>query len=525
LLFIRARMDAAALSNSLFVGSLTAAPWQGKGMHMGPGKAKADRSVEQADAPEANELIPAEQGQVTGGDEVEFKDALDEQTTEQGNQEPTSESDKSAADETASNDSVSPAISGLNIKSVGQNVEVTQSGPGQRALAVLTYLSEVKLADNPGKAAEAIGAVVEKMLARQGGEAENAPADQESEPVQEVAPEDVPQLPTATVGQTQPVVGAVPQTVDGSVILGDDTQEPEQTSEETAQPSGVAAAGAVQVSVNKEAESADSQQIEAAAAVASDKGVVTEVKKTGENGTGNKDNGEQPAQIGQAVEAAKFQVKDTGDKTTSKNDSGLSAQQGDVEQAVISTDKAGGETEKGADASKVLDAGQAQNARPSFHSSAAADKVGEQLQSSIANSVRQGESEVTVRLNPPELGRVLIKLQQDDGQITGVLEFSKAETRAEAQQFVPQLVRNLQDAGIAVKRLDVVQTQVDSSGQQQSREYVGQDGLAYQQQFSHGQPGNVGLGSDWAGAAESSYSGGELVSESFISDGAVNILV
>jgi len=79
----------------------------------------------------------------------------------------------------------------------------------------------------------------------------------------------------------------------------------------------------------------------------------------------------------------------------------------------------------------------------------------QQVQESIAGSVRQGHRVVTVRLNPPELGKVTVKLQEQDNRVTGLLEVTKPETRAEIQQALPEMLRNLQQAGVQVRRLDV----------------------------------------------------------------------
>ncbi len=79
-----------------------------------------------------------------------------------------------------------------------------------------------------------------------------------------------------------------------------------------------------------------------------------------------------------------------------------------------------------------------------------------QIQESIYSSLRQGDKQVTIRLNPPELGRVSIKFQQQQDRITGLLEVSKAQTRYEIERAIPQIIRNLQNMGIQIKRVEVV---------------------------------------------------------------------
>jgi len=84
--------------------------------------------------------------------------------------------------------------------------------------------------------------------------------------------------------------------------------------------------------------------------------------------------------------------------------------------------------------------------------------VSEQIRESIYSSVRQGDQQITIRLHPPELGKVFIKFQEQEDQITGLLEVSKAQTRAEIQQALPEIVRNLQGLGVQIRRLEVVLT-------------------------------------------------------------------
>ncbi len=81
--------------------------------------------------------------------------------------------------------------------------------------------------------------------------------------------------------------------------------------------------------------------------------------------------------------------------------------------------------------------------------------VREQITSSVQNTLQQGQREVTVRLNPPELGRVSIKFSEKGGELTGTLEVTNSQTRAEIQQAIPEIIRSLEGSGIIVKRIDV----------------------------------------------------------------------
>jgi flagellar hook-length control protein FliK len=104
--------------------------------------------------------------------------------------------------------------------------------------------------------------------------------------------------------------------------------------------------------------------------------------------------------------------------------------------------------------------------------------VGKQILESIHNSIsRQGsDQQITIRLNPPELGKVFIKFQEQDNQITGLMEVSKNQTRFEIEQALPQIVRNLADSGIHIKRFDVVLNNNEGSEQQFGKDQLLQGG-------------------------------------------------
>jgi len=86
-------------------------------------------------------------------------------------------------------------------------------------------------------------------------------------------------------------------------------------------------------------------------------------------------------------------------------------------------------------------------------------------------------------LNPPELGKVSVKFLEQGAEITGTLEVSKAQTRAEIENALPEMIRNLADSGIAIKRLEVVLSQNDQPDQQPAKDPLLQDG-EFQQQNS-----------------------------------------
>ena len=114
----------------------------------------------------------------------------------------------------------------------------------------------------------------------------------------------------------------------------------------------------------------------------------------------------------------------------------------------------------------------------------AAKQVFESIHSSF--SQEQRNQQITVQLNPPELGKVSIKFQEQDEQITGLVEVSKTQTRVEIEQAIPQIVRSLQESGIQIKRLDIVLTQEQNEqpGQEALKDQTMQNGFTKQQQGS-----------------------------------------
>jgi flagellar hook-length control protein FliK len=82
--------------------------------------------------------------------------------------------------------------------------------------------------------------------------------------------------------------------------------------------------------------------------------------------------------------------------------------------------------------------------------------VGEQILDSIRSSGTTGDREVFVRLTPPELGTVLVRFQEQGEHLVGTLEVSTREVQREIEEALPQMVRSLQEAGIQVRRVEVV---------------------------------------------------------------------
>jgi flagellar hook-length control protein FliK len=156
--------------------------------------------------------------------------------------------------------------------------------------------------------------------------------------------------------------------------------------------------------------------------------------------------------------------------------------------------------------------------------------IGRQILESVQRSMSQqgADHQITVRLNPPELGKVLIKFQQQDSELTGLMEVNKSQTRFEIEQALPQIIRNLANCGIHIKRLDVML----SNEQQPGQGTLGNQSLQYggaQQQYSAnpGTSGNdsaFGQSNEWL-SSNNNYDNLSELQEALITDGSINMLV
>ncbi len=99
----------------------------------------------------------------------------------------------------------------------------------------------------------------------------------------------------------------------------------------------------------------------------------------------------------------------------------------------------------------------------------------EQVMASIRSATLGPEQRLTIRLNPAELGAVMVRFERDTtGQITGLVQTERPEVRREIEKAVPELVSSLQQSGVNVRRVTVSE-QPGSSNQQNARHNDSQD--------------------------------------------------
>lgn len=105
--------------------------------------------------------------------------------------------------------------------------------------------------------------------------------------------------------------------------------------------------------------------------------------------------------------------------------------------------------------------------------------IGKQISDNIYTSLTQssGDRQLSIRLHPPELGKVFIRFQQQQDQITGLLQVSKMQTHNEISQALPEIIRTLQQAGIQVKQLEVSLTDQQQQQPMFKDDSPGQNGV------------------------------------------------
>ena len=222
-----------------------------------------------------------------------------------------------------------------------------------------------------------------------------------------------------------------------------------------------------------------------------------------------------------AVQVSTGQTKDQGTSTSNKNDS-----QG-FEQMLSHNTPQTLITEQTPAAAK--NATTANTPGQNSSSNVSAD-IGKQILESIHSSVsKQGaERQITIRLNPPELGKVSITFRQQDAELTGLMEVSKAQTRFEIEQTLPQIIRNLADSGIHIKRLEVMLSNEEQPGQETLGNQSMQSGGAHQHNSANpGTPGNnpnANNSNEWL-AGNNSYENLYELQEALITDSSINMLI
>jgi flagellar hook-length control protein FliK len=118
---------------------------------------------------------------------------------------------------------------------------------------------------------------------------------------------------------------------------------------------------------------------------------------------------------------------------------------------------------------------------------AVSEPAGQQIAASLAGSQPRAGQQVTIRLDPPELGKVKLTFHADGNEVRGTLEVESTRTMSHLQREMPSLMQRLTDSGIQMRRLDFVLS--DGAGQQSP-----QGSLAGGHGFWNGPSGGSGQG-------------------------------
>jgi len=151
--------------------------------------------------------------------------------------------------------------------------------------------------------------------------------------------------------------------------------------------------------------------------------------------------------------------------------------------------------------------------------------ISEQIQQSVQTTLKSSSRQIVIRLNPPELGNVAIKFQEQGDDITGVLQVDKLQTKIQIQQALPEIIQNLQDTGVQVKKIEVVLTnQQEQYFTKDQSSPQGQDTFAGHQNSSNheSQTGNSAY-NEWLPNAEN-YTG-STEPQLQLTDTSINMLI
>ncbi|MCE5339728.1 MAG: flagellar hook-length control protein FliK [Planctomycetaceae bacterium] len=151
--------------------------------------------------------------------------------------------------------------------------------------------------------------------------------------------------------------------------------------------------------------------------------------------------------------------------------------------------------------------------------------VAGQIQYNIQSSLSADNREIVIQLNPPELGKVEIKFTEDSTGLTGVLSVDKPHTRYEIQQSLPEIIQNLKDGGVDIKKIEVVLANQQEHQDMKDHSSAGQNNWSWQQNSSNQQNNTGGnIYSRWGSKGTESYNP-YSTPDMHYSEDSVNMLV
>ena len=152
----------------------------------------------------------------------------------------------------------------------------------------------------------------------------------------------------------------------------------------------------------------------------------------------------------------------------------------------------------------------------------------QQIIESINASPHGSQRQITMMLNPAELGRVMIKFQQVGEEIIGTLQVEKLQTRNEIQEALPEIMASMNQHGVEVRQINVVMNQNQNQNQQQQQSHNEQvsDFDSHKQLFAEQQQqGGNGNTESPAGMENKEQYSQPAGTVNEISDEAINVYV
>jgi len=117
-----------------------------------------------------------------------------------------------------------------------------------------------------------------------------------------------------------------------------------------------------------------------------------------------------------------------------------------------------------------------------------AANVREQILGAIHSSFGSGNQQIVIRLNPPELGKVAVRFQEQSDNVAGIIHVEKPQTKQQIQQALPEIIQNLQNSGVQIKSIEVVLTNQQEQYVPQDQSSGGQNNWSGQQSSSNPEP-------------------------------------
>lgn len=147
--------------------------------------------------------------------------------------------------------------------------------------------------------------------------------------------------------------------------------------------------------------------------------------------------------------------------------------------------------------------------------------AGEQIVRVVEQSPARAGQEITLRLSPPELGRVKLTFRAEGNDLRATLEVESVRTMSHLQREMPSLMQRLTDSGVQLRRLDFVLADGSANQQQAHNPLAGQQGFWNQQPAGSG----GGLGSAQGTGVDETLATSGTAASAVVSDQAINVLM